>query len=77
MAADTLKYYKRAFGSGESENRVRVGADNNTNTTKTEQPEVFDVKVNKDILDQLHADTITALRALTLGDLVDKVYGAS
>jgi hypothetical protein len=77
MAADTLKYYKRACGSGEQQNKVRVGADNNTNTTKTEQPEVFDVKIRKDILDQLHADTITALRAVTLGDIVDKAYGAS
>jgi hypothetical protein len=77
MAADTLKYYKRAHGSGEQRNRVRVGADNDVNTTKTEQPEVFQLTVNKDILDGLHADTITALRAVTLGNLVDKAYGAS
>lgn len=77
MAADTITFYKYALGSGEAAFESRVGADNNVNTTKTRQPFVVEIKVNKDIYDQLHADTITALGAVTIADVVADVFGSS
>lgn len=76
MAADNITLYKTANGSGEQEFIAVVGADNDTNTSKTRQPDIVRVRYKKDIADGLHADTLTALKAITIGDLVTAAFGA-
>jgi len=76
MAADKITSYKAAYSSGESKFMVRVGADNDVNTTNTQHPEIVKVLFAKDIADSLQADTLAALKAITLGNLYDAAYGA-
>lgn len=72
MAAGTVTYEKRASVSGEGQHVVKIGILGGT--APTDQLGVIEVRINKDIYDQLHADQQAAIAALTITDLLAVSY---
>lgn len=72
MAAGTIQYKKKASGSGEAQHVVVIGILGGT--APSDQPYVIEVRINKDVYDQLHADQQTALAAITVTDILAASY---
>jgi len=72
MAAGTVTYDKKASGSGEAQHVVKVGILGGT--APTDQMGVIEVRINKDVYDQLHADQRAAIAALTITDILAVSY---
>jgi hypothetical protein len=72
MAAGTLQYIKYASVSGEAEHVVKVGILGGT--APTDQVGVFEIRVKKDVYDNLHADQRAALDAVTLANVLAASY---
>lgn len=73
MAAGTIQYIKYASsGSGEAQHVVKIGILGGD--TPTDQSGVFEVRVNKDVYDQLAASQRTALDAITIANILAASY---
>jgi hypothetical protein len=73
MAAGTIQYIKYpSGGSGEAQHVVKIGIIGGT--APTDQSAIFEVRVNKDVYDQLHADQKTALDAITVANILAASY---
>ena len=72
MAAGTIQYIKKASVSGEQEHVVMIGILGGD--APTNQVVIFEVRVRKDVYDQLHTDQKTALNAITITNILAASY---
>lgn len=72
MAAGTVQHKKYASGSGEEQFVDIIGILGGD--TPTDQLVIYEVRVRKDIYDQLAASQKTALDAVTLGNIVTQAF---